>query len=91
MGIYIKGMEMPEGCKDVRIYADGRVISQSIRAFGEVIATAVPVPPHGNLIDRQAIFDSMENHEQKSGWINVKKIATAPTIIPAEPAKEGEA
>ena len=94
MGIYIKGMEMPEGYTDVRIYADGRVVSQSIRAFGEIIATAVPVPPHGDLIDRDEleyhadnVRDPMGRTEKTVMW---KKIEAAPTIIPADPTEEDD-
>lgn len=42
MGVYIKGMEMPKSYKDIRIYADGRVVSRSLHMYGEQIAIATP-------------------------------------------------
>lgn len=42
MSILIKGMEMPKSYEDIRIYADGRVVSKSLYKYGEEIATAVP-------------------------------------------------
>ena len=54
MGVYIKDMEMPKSFRDIRIYADGRIVSKSLHTYGEEIATAIPVPPHGRLIDADA-------------------------------------
>lgn len=59
MSILIKGMEMPKSYKDIRIYADGRIVSKSLHAYGEEIAAAIPVPPHGDLIDRDALSKSL--------------------------------
>ena len=94
MGVYISGMEMPKGYIDVRIYADGRVGSRSIGAFGETIATAIPVPPHGRLGDLDALvrqFPYLDNFDSGNITMTMKgirnRIYTAPTIIPAE---EGE-
>ena len=42
MGIYINGIEMPKSYKDIRIYADGRVVSRSLHMYGEKIAIATP-------------------------------------------------
>lgn len=91
MGVYIKGMEMPkDGCHHtICIYADGTV-STGGRAY-----MAVPVPPHGRLIDADALekehmkrayenFRSYQFHVSATAWIN-----EAPTIIPEEPPKEG--
>lgn len=84
MGVYIKGMEMPKSFKDIRIYADGRIVSKSLYMYGEEIATAVPVPPHGDLIDRDALMDSDGDlWDGMWGWSGVQ-IANAPTIIPAD-------
>ena len=80
MSILIKGMEMPQdGCHHmICIYADGTV-STGGRKY-----TAVPVPPHGRLIDA----DALETHECYDGeWEEVvykDDIDAAPTIIDAE-------
>lgn len=62
MSILIKGMEMPmDGellCID--IHPDGKVCID-LDLLCERIATAVPVPPHGRLIDADALFDFILN------------------------------
>ena len=100
MSILIKGMEMPEMRKayaGLIIYWDGEVfpfIPPQGYELGESIATAVPIPPHGRLIDADALekehmkrayenFRSYQFHVSATAWIN-----EAPTIIPAEPAEE---
>lgn len=85
-GIYIKGMEMPTSCHEcVAGYggccyvapaeADGICPDQG-RAY---FCPLVPVPEHGDLIDRDALPTSRVEWED---------IVNAPTIIPAEPPKE---
>lgn len=60
MGVYIKGMEMPrEGHVIVRIYANGKVCEPTECAgVWSKVATAVPVPAHGRLIDADALIES---------------------------------
>ena len=96
MGIYIKGMEMP---KDpfypvhATIYADGTVITG--HGIGESAKEAVPVPPHGRLIDADALeymeletCDTDDWHlirERIRGRNSIRRIIkNAPTVIPAE-------
>ena len=89
MSILIKGMEMPcEEAEPLRIelYADGTVI---------VIKEAVPVPPHGRLIDADALEyeEAYLNGHYELGDVEIvtrKDIESAPTIIPAEPVGESE-
>ncbi len=52
----IKGMEMPkDGCHHmICIYADGTV------STGGRVYTAIPVPPHGRLIDAGKLYDVLE-------------------------------
>lgn len=81
MGVCIKGMEMPtleQAVRTINIYADGVITN-----YAEVtIAHAAPVPPHGRLIDADALCDGLvSNHPV------VIHATMAPTIIPAE---EGE-
>lgn len=59
--ILIRGMEMP---KDrpliIKISPDGTVyMSQGIYGIGHGVATAVPIPPHGDLIDRNVLYHNM--------------------------------
>lgn len=80
MGLYIKGMEMPkEGCHHmICIYADGTV------STGGRVYKAVPVPPHGRLIDA----DALTFEDDYYGWRDKKVVNAAPTIIPA--SEDGE-
>ena len=83
MSILIKGMEMPnveQGVRTINIYADGVVTNYA----EETIGNAVPVPPHGRLIDA----DTFEEHiikdwEEYDHWFAVE-IENRPTIIEAE-------
>jgi hypothetical protein len=81
MGVYIKGIEMPKGADEHRliIRANGQVIIDKKTYWEE--AKAVPVPPHGDLIDMGAL---------PTGRVEWEDIVNAPIIIPADPAEEGE-
>ena len=87
--ILIRGMEKPKGFTDVRIYADGRVISQSFSKFGEQIATAIPVPDHGRLIDADALIENCMKEDSFIAELLFRKVNNATTIIPA--SKEDQA
>ena len=89
MGIYIKGMEMPtDGFITITVTSDGRVLGNSKKISGvfkyldnEDIAIAVSVPPHGRLIDADALCEGRVSND------NVVICAkAAPTVIPAEEA-----
>lgn len=87
--ILIKGMEMPiNEPLIVKINPDGSVSKLWRDIFlGYADCKAVPVPPHGDLIDRDILMDSDGDlWDGMWGWSGVQ-IANAPTIIPAE---EGE-
>lgn len=55
MSILIKGMEMPKGNDELRliIHSNGQVIISHQTYYEET--EAVPVPPHGDLIDRRKL------------------------------------
>ena len=92
MSVYIKGMEMPKDGNEtiIRIQPDGTVLDQ----YGHHLSiTAVPVPPHGRLIDvdyaDEYAYDELElayccltNWEAARAMQKVYQ--AAPTIIPAE-------
>lgn len=107
MGVYIKGMEMPKNCAECFFHkvfpATGVGINQIYCALcginivklsdAQPDCPLVPVPPHGRLIDA----DALEVHD---GWMNEDRernvqqthitfvysndIANAPTIIEAD-------
>lgn len=98
MSILIKGMEMPTLYRTYKVRfaesGDGKIIvgiasegSTAYRPIGEVIS----VPPHGRLIDADALEADAEWDERNDGYISFSRIAIdcAPTIIPASEEGEG--
>ena len=93
MGIYIKGMKMPEGYTawTLKVWPDGQV--EIIDADGEwTTSEVVNVPPHGNLIDVNALpleenVPTVMMHDGER-WISVYELAMAPIIIPSSEGEE---
>lgn len=84
MSVLIKGMEMPK-VRDtlVLVKTDGTAIVYEDEAY---VTTAVPVPDHGDLIDRDALLDAWDDRHtipSKAAKVIEK------TVIPAD--REGEA
>lgn len=106
MSVYIKGMEMPkDGFITITVTSDCRVVGNSKKESGkfeylknEDIAKAVPVPEHGRLCNKDDVLKVIDNliwrtanreaHEVLK-WAK-ECLSVLPTIIPADPAKEGE-
>ena len=85
IGIYLPNMEMPkEGYRLLLLHSDGTVQS----TVGET--KAVPVPPHGDLIDREPFVQFIKTHWDSYDQWFVEQLEARPTIIPADPAEEGE-
>lgn len=87
MSVLIKGMDMPKKKNGavIIIYPDGRCAFENGKEY-----KAVPVPPHGRLIDADALLADVRAHSESyfaddfaHEWVDV-----APTIIPAD--KDGE-
>ena len=95
MSLLIKGMEMPkEGSWiELRIFPDGQCFLYSWCGndfdFMEHL-TAAPVPPHGRLIDADALTDNWDYASAALRPDDVRKVVclddidNAPTIIEAE-------
>lgn len=95
MGVYIKGMEMPTADYEllcINIYPDGKVCI-NLDLDCKQVATAIPVPPHGRLIDADALFEKIppgdiEHDTRISRCGAIADVCTwvlsAPTIIDAE-------
>lgn len=87
MGVYIKGMEMPDcGYVCLKVFANGDVMMNKVHRGALVITgikdkvgTAVSVPPHGALIDRDDFFAQCP--ELVNGY---KAITDDLVVIPAE-------
>ena len=77
--LLIKGMEMPKEDEEIiiRISPNGTVMTEYALPITGV--KAVPVPPHGDLIDRDAL---------PTPRVEWEDIVNAPTIIQA--SEEGE-
>ena len=64
MSILIKGMEMPtDSFIRIILYPNGQAVKANAVDYEEF--EAIPVPPHGDLIDRDALI--------KDGWLNLHK------------------
>lgn len=104
MGVYIKGMEMPEGCfgceLSFRWYNRTETVLQcnvlqklvSDDGLKDPDCPLVPVPPHGRLIDENAIkawFDEWyDPNVEILVWQLIEEIKNVPTVIEAD--KDGE-
>lgn len=68
MSVLIKGMEMPKSCYDCRFSYDGKCFAvQPFKRFvyGDVtnFCPLIPVPDHGDLIDRDELTKRIEREE----------------------------
>lgn len=112
MGIYLPNMEMPkDGFVEIIIKTDGTVqqTGQTLRLAGDYFYTAyvgerppmykaVPVPPHGRLIDVAVLWVEINKicDRRDEGIISdltclqqlLSAFRHAPTIIQAEPLNE---
>ena len=100
MSILIKGMEMPKSCLSCPLQggtADCRLTQKTYNwGLSERPSDCplVPVPPHGRLIDADALIKELaiDDLDDKTGAtllmaVFLEVLKAAPTIIPAE---EGE-
>lgn len=96
-GVYIKNMEMPKSCYKCPLrrrngmdivcpvaHERFSVADANILEYRLGNCPLVPVPEHGRLIDADALSNSI------TGAIYHSDLRAAPTIIPADPAEEGE-
>ena len=85
MSVLIEGMEMPKNCEIIiRIDEKGEVY-----VYGQYptrIYKAIPVTPHGRLIDADELIDDVRRHSESyfaddfaHEWVD-----KAPTVIPAD-------
>ena len=85
MGIYIKGMEMPESCEECALMLElGRVVECGCSPES---CPLVPVKtPHGRLIDADALVDTVyyTNISESVKEFIADLIEIAPTVIDAE-------
>ena len=86
MSVLIRGMEMPKIGESVTIYPDGRVVRYDTYSGGTIRGKAIPVPPHGRLIDADALYKRFYAEElaMDKPYIDyLGLVVEAPTIISA--------
>ena len=102
-GIYIPGLKFPneDGVLTLRVWGNGMV--ESLDGYHSFLLSgikAVPVPDHGRLIDADALKESIKEARKAQPeiadvydndyFLVAEWLASAPTVIPADPAEEGE-
>lgn len=92
MSIYLKGAEMPtnNGYITLRIWKDGLVESiETCHSWLLPTVKAISVPPHGRLIDADAVSldGGPYEYDEWCKWA-LDQYQDAPTIIPADPPKK---
>ena len=92
MSVLIKGIYLPqnETYLDLVITADGNVCCYDHE--GVSVAKAVELPDHGDLIDRDALFDdnSWDWFNEWGSTVNkqAELVVNAPVVVPAERSEE---
>ena len=78
MGVYIRGMEMPRSCRQCSLYLQSMDSERNVYENCAVTAKSynwglttrpsdcplVPVPPHGDLIERDALMKEFEKAQR---------------------------
>lgn len=99
MDVYIKGMVMPKSCEECLFNTAGVcIINRALEPDDELTHSCplVGVPPHGRLIDADALMEHktlfVELNQQimsiRTWAVNVCDIVNAPTILEAEGVNE---
>ena len=92
MSVLIKGVELPKQDDEYvifTVYGDGGVVYGPLnRPHVRYKNRAVPVPPHGDLIDREPFVQFIKTHWDSYDQWFVEQLESRPTIIPADPAEE---
>ncbi len=97
MEVYLPNMELPENCICCDLsHEDGWCPVKQTYTDSYTFKTCplVPIPEHGDLIERKAVcltdFEiAMCDGDYKEGMkMLLEKIESAPAIIPADPPKE---
>ena len=91
MSIIIHGMDMPkDGRLLISIHSDGCVYRSVYDMGFEKVdcAKAEELPPHGRLIDADALIDNCMKEDGFLAEMLFRKVSNAPTIIEAEEEKE---
>ena len=88
-GVYIRGIDTPKNCWACTFFdSDGFCVIDGLSRDAEekTDCPLIPVPDHGELIDRDK---AVQDLRMDYAYAAAKIVALQPTIIPAD--KEGEA
>ena len=90
MSILIKGMKMPTARDTLVLVQKGGIAGGAAIVYEDeaYVTTAVPVPPHGRLIDADALTDNCMKEDGFLAEMLFRKVSNAPTIIEAEEEEE---
>lgn len=88
-GIYIPNFEPSKEGYISAIYPDGTVVKPKSKEPFYEIYKAIPVPDHGDLMDRDALPENRMVFDRVK-FINERFIKDAPVIIPADTSEEYE-
>ena len=85
MGVYIKGMTMPENCDDCLLGADcphdQSMDGYKMQGGRPRTCPLVEIPPHGDLIDREALMDDIIGSMVFSGRNVPKEAAIVQKVL----------
>lgn len=88
MSVYIDELRMPgDGCLILAIHSDGKVEN----VMGNIIGTAVPVPAHGDLVDRDELLKNWSLVGEGYKVIDYVEVEKADAVIPADGKKGAKA
>ena len=103
MSVLIKGLEMPRHCTECLFCKRSYDEAMNYVYFICIVdgttckissCPLIPIPDHGDLIDRDALFDdnSWDWFNEWGSTVNTQAqlVADAPVIIPAERSEDGE-
>lgn len=95
MSLLIKGMEMPKAgnWKTIRVYYDGTCAEPNWQGDCKVMkgCEAVPIPDHGDLIDRDELMKHEVYMPREGGnlpLVYMSYVKAAKTVIPAERSED---
>lgn len=105
MGVYIPNVKFPQNCDECDLLYDccacgvthKRMDFETMDRVRNPHCPLVPVPPHGRLIDADALISNFEftmkhctikGHTAQRYREMIVELSVAPTIIPANPAEE---
>lgn len=86
--ILIRGIGIPSKSDlVVHIYPDGKAIFYPFHSKPRKVEV-LELPPHGDLIDRDAVVAEIKKDDTYQNWIFRKMLKEQPVVVPAERREE---